>query len=256
MPRLTEIDLTNTRREAAKLTVLPFTDSTSSVLAAGESDAAEWPDFSVVVTDDQRAGRGRLERTWSTPAGGGLAISILVRGADALGEALTWLPLAAGTAARTAIAQQLVDHEVVTKWPNDVLVAAKKICGVLVQGDGTSAIVGIGINTAMTELPVPTATSFADHGVECDIDALLSTLIAGLQAFVGELRAGHTPNVREAVTRHLGTLGASVRAFLPGGGEIVGLAQELGPDGSLVIETSDGKTRALTAADIVHVRPA
>lgn len=255
MPRLTEIDLPTAGAVAAKLTVLPFTDSTSSVLIAGESDAAAWPDLSVVVTDDQRAGRGRLDRTWSTPAGGGLAISVLVRDAGALGPALTWLPLAAGTAVRTAVEQQLADIDVALKWPNDVLVAGKKICGVLVQGSGMSAIVGIGINTAMTEFPVETATSFAACGVECDIDALLASIIAGLQAFVSELRAERTDNVREAVSRSLGTLGASVRAILPSGEELVGIATGLSPEGALVLDTADGE-RVLTAADIVHVRPA
>lgn len=255
MPRLTEIDLSKTKREAAKLVVLPFADSTSSVLQAGLADAAGWPDFSVVVTDDQRAGRGRLDRTWSTPAGDGLAMSVLVRDIAGLSDGATWLPLVAGTAVRSAVAKQLTGQSVEVKWPNDVLVDGKKICGVLVQMADGCAIVGIGINTAMTSFPVETATSFAAGGVSCDIDALLADVLAGLHAFLGELRTGELGHVREVVAAHVGTIGASVRASLPGGDEVLGTARSLARDGSLVIETPHGE-RTLTAGDIVHVRRA
>ncbi len=255
MKRLTDLDLTVSRSAATKLVVVPFADSTSVVLAEHEADEFEWPDLSVVVTDDQRAGRGRHGRTWSTPAGSGLAISILVRDIAALGDDLTWLPLVAGTATREAIAAQLPTHDVSVKWPNDVLVDDRKICGVLVQQTGGSAIVGIGVNTAMAEFPVPTATSFAAVGAHCDIDAFLGALISNLRELVMHLREQRSDVAIAHVTQALGTIGATVRAHLPSGDEIVGVARALGTNGALVIENEAGE-HALTAADIVHLRRA
>ena len=118
--------------------VLDHADSTNAKLL---QDAAESPDthphLSLVLTRDQRAGRGRLDRVWSAPPGTALAVSVLLRvGAVALADR-GWIPLVAGAALRGAISEQLPNTPVSLKWPNDVLVGAgagaRKISGILVE---------------------------------------------------------------------------------------------------------------------------
>src|SRR5690606_5726381 len=175
---------------AAKLVVLPECPSTNAELRERAADAVAWPHLSVLLTDTQTAGRGRLDRTWSTPPGASLAISVLLRDLPAEADAWGWIPLAAGVAMTDAVATQLPGHEVGLKWPNDVLVDGRKICGILAEVAGGAVIVGTGVNTTMTaqQLPVPTATSFAALGVEVDVDRLVSDYLAGLESAIAGLR--------------------------------------------------------------------
>ncbi len=157
--------------------------------------AAELPDLAVLATDTQTAGRGRLDRVWSTPPGSALAVSVLVRhdggfGAVDPGRAnadagpatpdpgranadprrLGWLPLVAGVAMTRAV-RALGVAGAALKWPNDVLVetgpAPGKLSGILTELTPHGVVVGAGLNLTaqVDELPVPTATSLALQGV-------------------------------------------------------------------------------------------
>lgn len=246
---------------ASRLEVLPSTGSTNADLRAHADDEAGWPHLSALLTEDQRAGRGRLDRTWIAPAGSALALSVLLRVAGVPAEQRGWIPLAAGVAMAEAVAAQLPGREVGVKWPNDVLVGDRKICGILAEVSGPDAIVvGSGVNTAMTaeELPVPTATSFAAEGEGCDVDLLVAGYLARLDRAVAGLvehGSAKASGLHAAVSARCVTLGRSVRATLPGGGEIVGEASAIGEDGGLVI-LADGVEHRVSAGDIVHLRPA
>lgn len=149
-----------------RLEVVDATGSTNADLRGNADDADAWPHLSVLLTRHQTAGRGRLDRRWIAPAGSALAVSVLLRDLPAEPAARGWIPLAAGAAMAEAVAAQLPEATVVLKWPNDVLVDGRKICGILAEATPTAVIVGAGVNTAMTatQLPVPTATSFAVQG--------------------------------------------------------------------------------------------
>lgn len=252
------MDLTRARSVAARLTFLPECGSTNAELRTLESDAIAWPHLSVLLTDSQTAGRGRLDRRWTTPPGAALAVSVLLRELPGSVEARGWIPLAAGAAMTDAVAAQLPEHRVGLKWPNDVLVDGRKICGILAEVAGESIIVGTGVNTAMTadELPVPTATSFAALGVEADVDRLLVDYLTGLDTTLRELvrtedavRAG----LHEQVTARCLTLGADVDVSLPDGTLLHGRARRLEADGRLVV--GDGsEERAVASGDVVHAR--
>jgi BirA family biotin operon repressor/biotin-[acetyl-CoA-carboxylase] ligase len=120
------------------------------------------PDGLVVVADHQTGGRGRLDRTWESPAGTSVTFSILLR-PESPTRSWPWLPLLTGYAVDKALRASGLEAGV--KWPNDVLVGDKKVAGILVERvetpDGPAAVVGVGINVSLTadELPVPTATS-------------------------------------------------------------------------------------------------
>ncbi|GAA5148512.1 biotin--[acetyl-CoA-carboxylase] ligase [Microbacterium pseudoresistens] len=251
---------------AGRLEVSASTGSTNADLLAHADDAENWPHLSVIVTRDQRAGRGRLDRQWVAPAGSALAVSVLLRAGEVPVAERGWIPLAAGAAMADAIAAQLPHVEVAVKWPNDVLVrgaddAERKICGILAEARGADVVVvGTGINTAMTaeQLPVSTATSFAVEGVECDEDLLVAGYLVRLDAHLtGLVEHGSAvaSGLRDVVAVRCSTIGRTVRVQLPGGSELVGAATGLAADGCLVVRDADGE-HPVAAGDVVHVRPA
>ncbi|GGM46132.1 biotin--[acetyl-CoA-carboxylase] ligase [Microbacterium saperdae] len=253
-------DLPRTREIAARLDVLAESGSTNAELRSRAANPEDWPHLSVLLTDNQTAGRGRLDRTWLAPAGSALAISVLLRALPANPTARGWIPLLAGVAMADAIAAQLPDQHVAVKWPNDVLVDERKICGILAEASGDAVVVGSGVNTAMTaqQLPVTTATSFAVAGVTVDDDRLIADYLRELGSRLSALAAtgdAVVSGLHAAVTARCATLGRRVRVSLPGDQTLDGLATGLDADGRLLVDV-DGVVRAISAGDVVHVRPA
>lgn len=254
-----------------RLQVAETVDSTNAMLlrdAAGDPDSH--PHLSVLLTRDQRAGRGRLDRAWIAPPGTALAISVLLRvGAIEVADR-GWIPLVAGAAMARAVATQLPDARVSLKWPNDVLVAVagtsgangRKISGILAEvlpSDPMSVVVGAGVNTAMptVDLPVPTATSFADQGVTADEDRLVAAYLTGLRDGIAALAVSGGVAVADDITSLCSTLGEVVAVSLPDGTSLTGRATRLDDAGRLVVETPGvaGPTEAVVGAgDVVHVR--
>ncbi len=112
------------------------TDSTNADLVkAVAADPEQWPHLSLILTTDQRAGRGRLDRTWTAPPGTALAVSVLVRVDGLPVAARGWVPLVAGAAMTRAVRDQLrgTPHRVTVKWPNDVLLNGGKLSGILAE---------------------------------------------------------------------------------------------------------------------------
>ena len=267
-------------RAAAVSPRLQVVDSVDSTNAKLLRDAAVDPDghphLAVVVTDDQRAGRGRLDRVWAAPAGTALAISVLLRVAAVEVADRGWIPLVAGSAMRQAIAAQLPGRAVTLKWPNDVLVGekdggpARKISGILAEvlpSDPMAVVVGSGVNTTMetVDLPVPTATSFADQGVDVDEDRLLADYLEALRDGIAALAVGGHAAVADEIAEHCSTLGEEVSVSLPApaseagepGGDVDttlrGVAVRLDASGGLVVQSA-GVERVVNAGDVVHVR--
>jgi BirA family biotin operon repressor/biotin-[acetyl-CoA-carboxylase] ligase len=221
----------------------------------------------VLLTRDQRSGRGRLDRSFVTPRGTALAISVLVRMPDVPLAARGWIPLIAGVAMREAVAAQLLGNTVGLKWPNDVLVDTpdghRKICGILAETTTVpgAIVIGAGVNTALAaaDLPVPAATSFAALGATCDDDALLAGYLRELDRLLRALAAADgdaiASGVRAAAEAVCLTLGREVAASLPDGSTLRGRADSLAADGRLVIVPgSSASPVALSAGDIVHLR--
>ncbi|WP_251438435.1 biotin--[acetyl-CoA-carboxylase] ligase [Microbacterium sp. USTB-Y] len=244
---------------AARLDVVASTGSTNADLRAHAGDAEGWPHLSAILTEDQVAGRGRLDRVWTAPAGSALALSVLLRVPRVPLAERGWIPLAAGLAMADAIAAQLPERSVGVKWPNDVLVGDRKICGILAEATGADVvIVGSGVNTAMTaeQLPVETATSFAVEGADVDVDLLVAGYLARLDGWIEALSehgSAVASGLRDAVAARCDTLGRTVRVMLPGGAELIGEATGLGADGCLIV-SADGTEHRIAAGDIVHLR--
>lgn len=228
-----------------KLVRLDVVSSTSDV--ARQLAEAGWPEGTVVVAKEQTAGRGRFGRRWESPEGG-LWFSVLLR--PPIGpEELSGLPIVAGLAVARALKRSFgLDIEL--KWPNDVLIKGKKVCGVLVESSFTGekldfVIVGIGVNANFEpgELPEPISSSSttlrAELGADVDLDALLFSILSELGACYGALLSGQR---RELLREAAGLMGFPREArVLLGERELRGLAIGLADDGSLLLEVAGGR---------------
>lgn len=225
--------------------VLDETASTNAVCAdRAKSGAPEW---TVVVAEHQTAGRGRLERSWELPARSGLAFSVLVR-PHVSPARWGWLSLVAGLAVADAIGPSAA-----VKWPNDVLIEDRKVCGILSElvstGSTTAAVIGIGINVSLTadELPVPTATSLELEGLAVSRTALLTSVLLRLRHRIAELTTFTEAQLIAAYTARSATIGRTVAVTMPDGSQIEGLVSGIDGDGRLLL---NGK--AVNAGDVVH----
>lgn len=238
-----------------RVEVLPEADSTNAVVAAR---AAE-PEGLVVVAEHQVAGRGRLDRSWQTPARAALTFSVLLR-PDVPVARWPWLPLVAGYAVSTAL-REIAGPEDATgtaalKWPNDVLVGDRKVAGVLVELVGDAAVAGIGLNVSTTAAELAGAglaeeetTSLALAGVEIDRTELLVRILGVLRATT-RAWADDPGAFAMAYQARCATLGREVHVALPGGASVTGTAVGVDEHGRLLV----GET-AIAAGDVLHVRP-
>lgn len=255
---------------AASLVVLDEVGSTNDELVR-RAVAGDEPEFSVLVTTSQTAGRGRLGRVWVAPPGKTLAVSVLLRPRTAAGAALGlehfgWLPLLSGVAMTRAVAEQLPDRRVMLKWPNDVQVDGAKVAGILAEllPGADAVVIGVGVNLTFEreELPTPTSTSLLLAGVEKVgdelTDAVLSSYLRELRALYRGLVAGTGPDVpglRGALLAVCSTVGQRVKVSLPGGELLLGTATGVDDSGRiLVTDASDDSVQAVAAGDITHLR--
>lgn len=226
------------------------TESTNADVAAAARAGA--PAGTVIVADHQTAGRGRLDRTWEAPAGSGLVMSALVRPEELESTLWPWIPLMAGVATAEALARLGLVAQL--KWPNDVEIHGRKLAGILVERietpDGPAAVIGIGLNVAMSadQLPIPTATSLILEGIEVDRGAVLAVVLEALGRCYDMLLAD-AGAVRAAYLAACSTVGSPVRVSLPDGSTLDGDATDVDEDGRLVVGG-----RPITAGDVVHVR--
>jgi BirA family biotin operon repressor/biotin-[acetyl-CoA-carboxylase] ligase len=250
---------------ASKIEYLPVTGSTNTdLLALATTNPEIWTDFSVLLTDNQTAGRGRLDRQWEAKPGAGLAVSVLLRPKTFGMESFGWLPLLAGLAINNAVSSLIEDAPVSLKWPNDVLVGGEKISGLLAEvlPDGKGVIIGAGLNLKQTkqDLPIPNATSLALHGVEnFELDDILVRYLAAFRNLYEDfcLSEGdpESSGLRKAVQDASSTIGSTVRVLLPDGSEFSGKAVGLDVSGRLLVALSDPlEIRAVAAGDIQHLR--
>jgi BirA family biotin operon repressor/biotin-[acetyl-CoA-carboxylase] ligase len=245
------------------------TGSTNADLLARALAGA--PEGVVLVAEEQSAGRGRMGRTWVSPPRAALTFSLLVRPAAVPPTRRGWLPLLAGVAvasavtAVTGVATQL-------KWPNDVLAGADagagaaKLGGILAEAAGDAIVVGVGLNvsTEPGELPPPgpgalAATSLRIAGSAAqEREPLLTAILAAFERwYLLWRRAGGDPGrcgLRAEYTRLSGTIGRRVRAELPGGQVLSGLAVGVEQDGRLLVRVSPHTELPVAAGDVVHLR--
>jgi BirA family transcriptional regulator, biotin operon repressor / biotin---[acetyl-CoA-carboxylase] ligase len=266
-----EIDLAELRQELIrpdglwqKVDLVPETGSTNADLAAraGHGEVAG----TVLITDYQSAGRGRQGRSWTAPPRSGIAMSVLVRPDGIDPSRWTWLPLLAGLAVSDGV-RRAGDLPAVLKWPNDVLIDDRKVCGILAErvdaSDGPACVVGIGINVSQAEdqLPVPSASSLAIAARQLGRQlpsrtAVIATVLAAFELLYRrwEAQAGNDASLAAGYAERCETLGRQVRVVLSEQRSVEGVADHLDEDGRLVVRTTSGSA-AYGAGDVIHLRP-
>jgi BirA family transcriptional regulator, biotin operon repressor / biotin---[acetyl-CoA-carboxylase] ligase len=246
-----------------RVDLVPETGSTNADLAA-RARQGEMPG-TVMITDYQSAGLGRQGRTWTAPPGSGVAMSILVRPDGIDPPRWTWLSLLAGLAVADGL-RRVANVPAVLKWPNDVLVTGRKVCGILSErvdtSRGPACVVGIGINVSLdnAQLPVPSATSLAIAARELggllpSRTAVIATVLAAFELLYGrwEAQRGDDASLAASYTERCDTIGRQVRVVLTGQRSVEGMADRIDADGRLVVLTPSGSA-AYGAGDVVHLQ--
>lgn len=210
----------------------------------------------IAMADFQSLGRGRMDRQWSSPPRASLLCSVLLRPAIDVDQ--LQLVVAAVALATRAALERLSGLRAALKWPNDLVVGANKLAGLLTEvvtsAQGLAVVVGVGVNLTY-EGPEGVAATSVRHetGLTIEPRALLDIVIEALEPRRAALdtedgRAG----LRVEYERALSTIGQSVRVEQVHGdllGDAVGVDQR----GQLLVEV-DGVVRTIEAGDVVHLR--
>ena len=208
--------------------------------------AAEAADMSLVVADEQTAGRGRAGRRWQTPAGSALALSLIVRPSAA--EADCAGRLAGLGALAVADCCRQVGAEAQIKWPNDVLLSGKKAAGILVEtqwvgGGFQAAVIGIGVNVLAGSVPPPQELGFPATSLEAALGRppdRLAVLRATLEALLRWRPQMPGPAFLAAWEQALAFRGTEVIILRDGKEALRGRLSGLEPDGSLRLLAEHG----------------
>ena len=219
-------------------------------------------DFSLVLADEQTAGRGRAGRKWVTPRGAALAFSLILRPSASESASPS---LVTGLGA-VAIVDALRSLGLIAqiKWPNDVLIHGKKVAGLLAEtswsGDKPEAIIlGIGVNVFAASLPPPAELSFPATSIETELgqiperfDLLRNTL--QLIVYWRERLAGG--ELLEAWNQSLAYKGQQVRVWKGMEPALSGIADGLEADGSLRLRSAERGKFVTVHFGEMHLRPA
>ena len=226
-------------------------ESVGSTNAELARDPQPWR---VVTAEEQRTGRGRLDRAWTTTPGTSIAASVCVpRPASA---PLGWVPLVVGLALRDALTGES-GLDIALKWPNDLLVPAdrnRKLAGILAELTPAGVVVGTGVNIDQDrgDLPVDSATSLRLAGAPgVSRERVLTAYLVRLAVLLRELDDDPYA-VRTAYEAACATVGREVVVHLPTS-EVRGVATGVDADGRLCLRTDAGPC-AVAAGDVVHVR--
>lgn len=245
-----------------------FDEVASTNREAGALAQAGAEHGTVVVADSQTAGRGRLSRTWFSPPGSNLYCSIIIKKplpADRLTDWLSWLPLVTALAAVEAV-HHVAGTTVSVKWPNDLVIADRKVGGILCESGsahmGQYQIIGIGLNVNLEaeDFPSDLQGSATSLCLACrqliDRNRLLAQLLNELESCIDELLERGTERIARAYGQCCSTLGQIVKATMAAGQECVGVAESIGSDGSLLVRPTAPPSDpiSLRVADILHLR--
>lgn len=213
------------------------------------------PDGTLVVADQQTAGKGRRGRRWLAPRGTSLLMSLILHPSLTTPE-IPRLTMASSLAVANAI-EEVTRLPVHLKWPNDILLGGKKAGGILVEvglsgGVLDYAVIGIGVNVNLDVRLVPEiadiATSIsAELGRSASRLELLRALLRLMESEYDLLLKGRSPHERWMA--RLCLLGEEVEVTTPWGQES-GRAESVDADGALIVHRGDGTTVRITVGDV------
>ncbi len=221
-----------------------------------------YPTGTVVIADRQTKGKGRLGRSWISPAGKNIYMSFALR-PNITPKYATLITLTSVVACTTAL-RRYSEIPVLIKWPNDMLIDHKKIGGILtemkIEGEKIkAAVVGIGLNINMTENDIPEeikeiATSLRlCKGEEFSRALLIAEIIKEFDKWYQLLEKKNRKTIIDRWMALSGTIGKQVKIILSDR-ELVGLAEAIDEEGRLIVKLQDGKYEKISAGDVTLLR--
>lgn len=224
-------------------------------------EMADAPEFTCVVADEQTAGRGRRDRTWHSSPGDGLYLSVLLRPTPST----TKIPLLSLMTA-VAVAETMIGHGVNgvdIKWPNDVLINGRKLCGILVEGVSgrageTRIIIGIGVNLNHQNFPEEIGLTASSIRMETNqrvaVDEFRDQLLFKLAEWHERWKSGEEPLILDR-WQQLSSYARDCLVTVTLDQELIeGRTVGLSADGALMVQTNDGRLRTVLAGEVSRLR--
>ena len=211
---------------------------------------------SVVIAENQTAGKGRLARTWLTPKGN-LAVSVILR------PSLEYLPRLIMIASLSVLYSIKltcgIDAQI--KWPNDILINGKKVCGILIESEVKKnivnyAIIGIGINvnfdpSSTPDIAVPATSLSKETGHLISLEDLCGAVLIEMEKLYFQVKTG--TRIHKEWQSHMETLGRQIKVR---SGDTIeqGMAESVTENGSLLLRRQDGSLIEIMAGDVSVIK--
>lgn len=219
-----------------------------------------WSGQAIVMAESQTSGRGRLGRSWVSPAGTGLYVSIVLW-PQVAPEDLSKVTLVAGVAVNRAINLE-ANIATMIKWPNDILADCKKVAGILAESTAvtsrgkTAVVLGIGVNVTTpledfpSELSGKVTSLLAVSGKVIQRGALLKRIVSEISRQMELLEQGHFSKILEEWKARDATLGKRLHWINSSKQAVYGVS--MGPDkeGRLRVRDSSGKVHEVISGDV------
>lgn len=244
-----------TRWAAAKVLYFNETDSTNTEAKKAAEQGA--PHGTLAVADHQTAGKGRRGRSWSSPPGTGIFMTLLTR-PDLHPSGASMLTLVAALAVAEAVGQ-VCGHKAEIKWPNDIVINGKKICGILTEMSTELehiyyVVTGMGINANMDEFPDEirdVATSLViETGQKVNRSRLIGAVMEAFETYYDRfMETGDMSALMEIYNGCLANAGREVRVLAPAG-EYTGTAVGIDKTGELLVLMEDGEIRRVISGEV------
>ncbi|SET81103.1 BirA family transcriptional regulator, biotin operon repressor / biotin-[acetyl-CoA-carboxylase] ligase [Natronincola peptidivorans] len=253
IPEALKNDL-STKEIGSRIIYFDTIDSTNNY---SKRIAKDTPHGTIIISEEQSGGRGRLGRNWISPKGEGIWMSILLKPEIPPTEGMKMTQIAAAAACQAI--RDVTALEAYIKWPNDIVVHGKKVCGILTEMAGELnqidyLIVGIGINANNLSFPKEfkdVATSLAiEKGEKVDRKTLILDLLSKFEAlYCHYIMEGKLDETLSIIRNYSAVLGKSVR-IIKGNQECYAIVEEINDEGCLKVRYEDGEEELLISGEV------
>ena len=231
--------------------VYTFESIDSTNIFAKSLSKKDGPHGTLIISEEQTSGRGRLQRKWVGAKGKNLTFTLVLYPEFSI-EKISILPFAAALAVANAI-ESIIQLQCECKWPNDILINGKKVCGMLLESKGKKIVLGIGINVNQNEFSndlLHKASSLKlEVGKEFDRIILLKRVLQELENRYEQLARFPSEIIINDWKKKSLLLGKKI-TVLEGEFSYTATAEDVANDGSLVIQTEDGMKKRIYAGDV------
>ena len=225
--------------------------STNAVLKDMAKQGA--PHGSLCLCECQTAGRGRMDRSWSSPEGQGVWLSVLLR-PDMPAERAPLITFCCALAMAKAV-REVTALDAKIKWPNDLVLNGRKLCGILLEmvfdTQGCAVVAGTGLNVRRGAYPdelADRATSIEEWAVVPDRGAIIAAYLKALEDALSAVEKHGFAGIAEDFRRECITLGSNVHV-LGTDADFTGIAEDVDNSGALLVRTG-GELRRVLAGDV------